>query len=243
MSATKTISLDLWGTIFDFRAESSASAARRQLVKEFAHSRGVNEDEAVDRAYADAARYFYDTWESKAVTISPRERLAYQLQSIGINPEGDDFAHLVSQVEEAALRNLPKLAPDILPALEAMFADYSLVLISDTGLTVGRIVRQAFEDAGIAKYFSDYSFSDENGCSKPNRIAFESVFSRVGVAPENVWHVGDTERTDIAGAKAVGASACLYIGMTDGRVDGTEADFVLNSWSEIDLLLRRIRED
>ncbi len=240
---TKAVSIDLWGTIFDFRGEMSASVFRKKLTRGYAAEHGITDGERVDRAYEEAARHFYETYEASAITLSSRDRLVHLFQLIGVRTDGEDFDKLVTAVQDVARNHPPRLAGGLENALGALAEKYRLVVISDTGLTPGRVVRRVFEDYGISQYFCDYSFSDENGKSKPDRYAFESVYERLGISPDEAWHVGDTEWTDVAGAKAVGAKACLYSGLSDDPVDGTRADFVLRKWNDVERLIERIREE
>ena len=47
----RVISVDLWGTIFDFHAEMSASEVRRKLVRQYAAGIGFTDGEAVDMSF------------------------------------------------------------------------------------------------------------------------------------------------------------------------------------------------
>lgn len=238
----RVVSVDLWGTIFDYRSEMDSSLRRRALVRNYAAKRGVTDSNRVDQAYITASRHFYDTYETKAVTLTPRERLSHQLGLLGIDAKGDEFDQLVEDAQNALLGNPPPLAPNIHNGLATLASDYKLVVVSDTGMSPGRVVRKIFENYGIARHFADYSFSDENGKSKPHPVAFESVLNRVGCSPSEFIHIGDTEWSDIKGAKSIGGLACLYVGLNDKYLDETEADFVLRDWANVTELTAKIRE-
>jgi putative hydrolase of the HAD superfamily len=234
---TRVISLDLWGTIFDFNTEILASEHRRELVKEFAAEQGVEDMEFVDKTYEATTKYFYERYESDAVTLTPRQRLSHQLKLIGVEADGARFDRLVEDVQGMIVDHPPPLAANLRSALAALSARFALVIVSDTGFSPGSSIRKVFKKHGIDGYFRDYSFSDENGKSKPDPHAFMSVLRRVNASPSEFLHIGDTEWSDIRGAKSLGGRACLYVGITDRWLAGTEADYVLHDWGEISDLI------
>jgi putative hydrolase of the HAD superfamily len=200
----------------------------------------VTDEARIDEAYFSAAEHFKETYETRAITLTPRERLSYQLELIGIEVGGDGFDELVDNAQNAILDNPPPLAPNVHDGLKVLAARFPLVLVSDTGFSPGKIIRRIFQDYGLARYFTDYSFSDENGRSKPDPFAFTSVLERVGALPSEFMHIGDTEWSDIKGARNLGGRACLYVGLNDRWLNGTEADFVLRDWANVSELLDQI---
>ena len=49
--------------------------------------------------------------------------------------------------------------------------------------------------------------SGDAGVAKPDPAIFYHALDKLGVSPENAWHVGDSLQADIAGAKAAGLTA------------------------------------
>jgi putative hydrolase of the HAD superfamily len=234
------ISIDLWGTVFNYNSEISVSVRRRELVRLYAAERGVTDDDRIDEAFFSATEHFKETYETRAITLTPRERLTYQLESIGIEADGDGFEELVDNAQNAILDNPPPLAHHLHDGLQILASRFPLVLVSDTGFSPGKVIRRIFQNYGLAQYFADYSFSDENGRSKPDPYAFTSVLERVGAAPSEFVHIGDTEWSDIKGARNLGGRACLYVGLNDKWLNGTEADFILHDWANVSELLDQI---
>jgi putative hydrolase of the HAD superfamily len=237
---TRVVSIDLWGTIFDPNGEISAAHLRRRLVREYAAKHGMTDADVVDNAYETAGKHFYDTYYTKSITLTSRERLAHQLGIIGLEPSGDEFDLLLSKVEDAIVDYPPPLAQNVRAGLAALADRYRLAVISDTGFSPGRAIRKVFQMYDIARYFTDYSFSDENRKSKPDPYAFTSVLDRLGATPAESLHIGDTEPTDIVGAKRLGARTCLYVGISDTYLNNTIAEFVLRDWSETAGLIEHI---
>ncbi len=117
----------------------------------------------------------------------------------------DAISATILEIENASLLADLELLPGVretIPALAA--AGYRLGIISDTSLTTGRILRSFLEKDGLLDCFTALTFSDETGYPKPDRRMFESTLAELGADPAQAVHVGDTPRTDIAGAKALG---------------------------------------
>ncbi len=94
------------------------------------------------------------------------------------------------------------------------------------------------ESDGLLEYFSAFTFSDETGFPKPDARMFERTLAALGATPEEAAHVGDTPRTDIAGAKALGLLAIRCAAAEDHR-EPPEADFVIRDHRELPELLAR----
>jgi FMN phosphatase YigB (HAD superfamily) len=60
---------------------------------------------------------------------------------------------------------------------------------------------------GMEHWFEAVVISGEVGIAKPNASVFDLALLQLVVERENVWHVGDSLTTDVAGAKAAGLTA------------------------------------
>jgi FMN phosphatase YigB (HAD superfamily) len=142
------------------------------------------------------------------------------------------------------LKHPPLLLPGAKEALYELSQNYYLALISDTAFSPGRVLKRVMENDGIAEYFTMLSFSDETGVSKPHARAYEVALSKTDCKPYECLHIGDIERTDIAGAKSFGMRSILFAGdpharMNDEHKDApTQADMRAESWEAVLALLR-----
>jgi len=59
----------------------------------------------------------------------------------------------------------------------------------------------------LEHWFDVVVISGEAGLAKPDPIAFGLALDKLAVEPKNVWHVGDSLTTDVAGAKMAGLTA------------------------------------
>jgi putative hydrolase of the HAD superfamily len=95
-------------------------------------------------------------------------------------------------------------------------------------------MKEMEEKLSLKKYFDYLSYSFETRLLKPEPKAFLHVLKKMKVLPEEALMVGDSLRTDIAGAKAVGMHTCLInrIGKVLDSADVTP-DFEVKSINEV----------
>jgi FMN phosphatase YigB (HAD superfamily) len=64
--------------------------------------------------------------------------------------------------------------------------------------------------------------SGDIGAGKPEPAIFRAALSKLGLAPERVWHVGDNLEADIGGARAAGLGAAVWMNRRGAeRPDGS----------------------
>ena len=108
---------------------------------------------------------------------------------------GDEHVQAAFEVYYDA-RNRVDCYEDALPALAALAARLPLVSISNGNADLERI--------GLRQHFAHCISAREFGSAKPAAAIFHDACARLGLAPENVLHVGDDVLLDVAGAHAAG---------------------------------------
>ncbi|WP_233843689.1 HAD family hydrolase [Dyella sp. 2HG41-7] len=96
----------------------------------------------------------------------------------------------------AAARNSVELYPDALPALERMRAAWPVVSLTNGNADLERI--------GLHLHFAHQVSARDVGVAKPDARIFLAAAERLGIAPENILHVGDDPELDIVGARDAG---------------------------------------
>jgi len=192
------VTFDVWGTLLDLRRAYAAIADRLAAIL------GVKPAEALERLRG-AAR--------EARRLRRREGWSDARRGAEIVAErlGVDAEELMRVTEEALLD-----AADRLPLPGAREA---LALTKRLGVRVGvagnvlfwpsSLTRRLLEETGLAQLVDEMIFSDEVGASKPNPRFFEEAAGRLGVAVEELVHVGDRPDEDVAGVLAAGGYAVL----------------------------------
>lgn len=72
-------------------------------------------------------------------------------------------------------------------------------------------VAESLRIAGFDGLFEEVIDSHDVGISKPNPEIFTIALERLGVAPADTWHVGDSPHHDIGGAVAAGLAQAVLV--------------------------------
>ncbi len=223
MSIT-TITFDFWATLY--KSKTADYTERLLNLLNMVQSRsGTNfEFEEFKAAVRVARQNWSRVWIEEQRTIPADEWLKVMLKALDTTLAPADLHAVQTSMENSVLDDAPTLAPDAREILAGLSQTHKLAIISDTGITPGRVLRQLLEKDNIDRYFSHLTFSDEIGRSKPHASAFLTTLATLGAAPTQAVHVGDLLRTDIAGAQAVGMRAVQYIGISkDDWISATDA--------------------
>ena len=89
-----------------------------------------------------------------------------------------------------------ELYADVRPGLERLRTRFALATLSNGNADLGRI--------GLTPWFSLSLNARQIGAAKPARLCFERLASGLGVAPAQLWYVGDDPYLDIEAARAAG---------------------------------------
>jgi len=200
----KAVTFDLWNTILCDRhyGEHRVDALERALKEE-----GIIVDKMVIRnSYQSALICFNELWESdrKHQYISAANVIEFVLKSLNVSLSIGSKSEAVERFEEAILHDPPPLREGTRMVLKKLHNRYRIGLISNTGITPGRILRRVLEHHTILRYFACTIFSDEVGFTKPCPVIFRKAINALQVNPAGAIHIGDLLETDVAGAKAIG---------------------------------------
>lgn len=171
------------------------------------------EESQVREAYRQAALAFEEAWKA-GEPMSVYDRVARIFALLGAPHDPGLIALTARRLEETSLLADLEALPGV-AVLKDLAKKYPLALVSDTGMTPGRLIREHLKRRGL-DVFQAYSFSDETGFVKPKPEAFLTALSALGVAPEEALHVGDLPQTDIKGAFGAGYPwAVQYVGLRE----------------------------
>ena len=245
----KAVTFDLWDTIVrDDSDEPKRSdlglrgkrEERRRLVWEALERHQPIAPERVDLAYDVANAAFNRVWHEQRVTWPIAERLGVLLEGLGRALPEDELATLVRAHEEMEIEVRPDLVPDVELALAALHGRYKLAVVSDAIVSPGRALRRLLDSYGLARYFDGFAFSDEVGRAKPHRRMFESAARQLGVALEEMIHVGDRDHNDVEGPQALGMKAVLFTAARDRDREATSADAICARHADLPALIEAI---
>jgi putative hydrolase of the HAD superfamily len=93
-------------------------------------------------------------------------------------------------------RNTVDLYPDSLPALQRIAARWPVASLTNGNADLDRI--------GIRAHFAHHVCARDAGVAKPDPRIFVAAAERLGIAPEEILHVGDDPELDVVGARDAG---------------------------------------
>jgi HAD superfamily hydrolase (TIGR01509 family) len=209
--AIEAIVFDLWGTLMRERRE----VFRERAQLRYEGVRPVLDRHAIEVALEDFTRLHLESNRvigqmqnaGRDITAEERARhVVYQLAPHAADRlDDDDLATFVEAYSGAVVATPPVLLEGALDALDAARErGLGVGLISNTGVSSGRHLRQVFQAAGILDRFDSLVFSDELGRAKPHRAVFDRAATELGVEAASAVFVGDTPRFDVGPPRRYG---------------------------------------
>jgi putative hydrolase of the HAD superfamily len=122
---------------------------------------------------------------------------------VEVEPFGDFFEAVY---QEFTLPGVWRLEPGALELLQDLrLAGFRLGIISNFDLRLREILRHV----GVLDLFEQIVVSSQVGAEKPSARIFEEALRRFAVEPAELLHVGDEEKADGDGARALGMQAFI----------------------------------
>ncbi len=230
----KAITFDFWATLYHPRHIGRLAAFKGIVEQET--------DFSLDMAVLEkAATIAWQTWDRIWVeeqrTLTAVDWVALVHQELPLSLPDFVLSHIIKNIENSALANPPALVADVKTVIPTLAQRCRLAVISDTGLSPGRVLQQVLARDALTPYFSHLTFSDVLGHSKPHPNAFLRTLEALEVRPEEAFHVGDLRRTDIAGAQGVGMRGVQFIGVTQDQSSYATPDATITKHTELMALL------
>lgn len=238
-SGLVAVTFDFWGTLYE---NAYVRDERLHILERVLERNGQPRAwESLEAAYGHARSVWDRVWRQEQRSIPIARWLDELLGHLEASLSDDAAAALGREIEEAYLHsNVPRPVDGVCDVLPALAQRYAVGLISDTGLTPGRVLRQVMARDRLLSLFDALTFSDELGIAKPSPEPFLHTLEHLGARPEQGAHIGDLPETDIRGARSVGMRAVLFLGVSH-REDGRDlADAAFEHYDELEHLLARL---
>lgn len=245
----KAITFDLWDTIVHDDSDEpkrqaqglrSKKEERRHLLWAALDAEAPSDPAAVSLAYDVADAAFNKTWHDQHVTWTIGERLQVALRGLKRELSAAAFAELVRRHEDMEVEIRPDLIPGIAEALASLHGRYKTCIVSDAIVSPARCLKQLLDSYGLARHFDGFAFSDEVGHSKPHRAMFESAARQMGVAIEEMVHIGDRDHNDVKGPQALGMKAILFTATRAADKATTSADAICERHADLPGIVDRL---
>ena len=166
-------------------------------------------------------------------TPDSKMRVKTIVQLANVQLPSSEMDKIAVYSDRIALEYRPPVVPGIKEVLDELTKDYKLAVICNTGWHSGETVRQLLEGYDFPKYFSHLTFSDGAGVAKPHKQIFEYTLEKLGCRAEDAVHIGDSEYSDIVGAKEAHMKAILFTGINDKYKENNTADVTINNYDNL----------
>jgi FMN phosphatase YigB (HAD superfamily) len=240
----QAVTFDFWQTIL----KEPLGELRGRQVERFAELLSdagfpIGRDD-IREAFRRNWEVFEERWAANSGPYTHVDATELIAEELGVRLEAGLRERLISSFDEVGMTTPLELADGIGPCLEVLRArGLRLGIVCDVGMTGAPVLRARLERYGLLDRFDAWGFSDETGWFKPAAEAFLPVLGALGVSdPTQAAHIGDTRRTDVAGALGLGMTAIRYTGFREDPEGGPEAAHVITSHDEIPGVLGVDRE-
>ena len=237
----RAVTFDFWGTLYQ---NTTGKDARLRMLEEALkrHSQPRSRT-ALEAAYLHVWTIWDRVWREEHRSLNIEHWLREVLTFLEADLPDDVVTGLCRPMEEVYLYNeatRPLPVPGVTEVVPRLARHYRLGLISDVGMTPGRVLRKLLRRDGLLPHFQALTFSDETGATKPLPEQFLRTLTRLKAKPEEAAHVGDLPETDLVGARGVGMRAVLFLGVSHRQDGQPMADAVFEEYSELEELLERL---
>lgn len=179
-------------------------------------------------------------WQANAelkhqISLMRQRSLAHVIESCGYSA---DQAHNIST--EAfelflTLRHQVSLYEHALPLLEQLSQDYILGALSNGNADLARL--------GLNTFFQFHFSAEQLNASKPDPKIFQAAIEHTGKTANQILHIGDHPKEDIAGAQATGMATIWFNNRNKNwPEDLPKADAEARCLSDIPALITRLNQ-
>jgi len=233
----QAITFDLWNTIF---INKFYSDLRLKYLIQFLESKEIlySLDKikvAFRSAFSLAERYYNENNH-----IYTEDRIANMLNILNLDMTKTHKNLIKEEFERIMLNDPPSLKKGVKETLEELSLNYKIGLISNTGITPGRIINKVFQEYDVFKFFNVQIYSDEIGFYKPHPILFKTALRELKSSPQNSIHIGDKLETDIKGAKDFNMFTIWFNDSYSPNSELIQPDYEIHDISEVIQIIKKL---
>ena len=235
----KAVTFDCWDTLLD--DDISRTLKRKENFRKVLAENGHTFTESeMDELFSKEAKLFQNYIVENRKTPDADMRVQTILDIAGVDLSSAEAQKTADYSDRVALDYPPPMVSGIKSALEKLCKICDLAVICNTGWHSGKTVRRLLQKYDLPKYFSHLTFSDKAGIAKPHKQIFEYSLDKLKCRPEDAVHIGDSEYSDIVGAKEAGMRAILFTGINDRYKDNNSADIVIDNYDNLVEILKNM---
>ncbi|MEM2924802.1 MAG: HAD family hydrolase [Methanocellales archaeon] len=210
----QAVTFDLWHTLVNDSRELSEYWMNMRIegMLEILLASGYEvERRELLEVYQRSGAIFDELRKRSDKEIDVAEQIEIMLSLLRIESDRGLITKLDKPYTEVVLKKPPIVIAGAEECLQVLKdRGYKLGLISNTGRTPGKVLRQMLREIGLIPYFQHLTFSNEIGLRKPHPAPFIHTLNVLSVQSSEAVHIGDHLKSDIFGAKNAGMKAILY---------------------------------
>lgn len=204
----RAVVFDLFDTLVDLRHENlpmeeyhgaRLPSSVRTLYDAVRERAEVDFDDFT-KAMVEGAKDFVESHFEKHRELPTRERFEDLMRRLGVSDP--DLPTRLTDLHMDVLRRQVALLPHHEAVLASLGRELRLGLCSN--FSHSETALRILEQGRLRSHFDSVVISDAFGLRKPRAEIFDAVLAELGVARDEVLHVGDSLRADVAGAGALG---------------------------------------
>jgi HAD superfamily hydrolase (TIGR01549 family) len=237
----QAILFDLWNTLF---INKSYSRKRLEKLSQFLQEREFFISVGDLRTVYDRRFHFSEVTfeEIEFRHIYTEDRISGVLDELKITISKEDMGIITEELESLLQDDPPLLKPNVKKTLEEISPNYQIGLISNTGVTPGKVLRTALNGYNILHLFDVTIFSDETGYFKPHPKMFEIPLKKLRCKAENAIHIGDGLVTDIKGANEFHITSVWFNDMKKVNSLTITPDYEIKEINEVLDIIRNLSD-
>jgi HAD superfamily hydrolase (TIGR01509 family) len=245
----RAVTFDLFDTLVDLHYEhipreqyagKAVPPTARALHAAVAECADVDFGTFLDAAFA-VDQEMRSTRYARDLELPTEERFAAVVERLGV--VDTELPGVMTAIHMGAIRRHTAVPPHHAEILIELKRRVRIGLCSN--FSHSETARRILEDFDLLRHFDAVVISESVGIRKPRAEIFAAVLDRLGVAPGEVMHVGDSLHADVGGAAAFGIPS-VWITRRVSDPDrqlrehaGATPDFVIRDLAELPSLLDR----
>lgn len=233
--APRALTFDYWDTLYDGSAVPERAESGLVALQQLLAALGVSpSDRELLAAYEASGAEAHRWWKDEHRGYTTAERIRWLLRQLDIKrPEDCEHVSAACEAVDAALlRYPPLLLAGVSDMVRTLAKQFPLAIVSDTGFPSGQAQDALLERDGLLAHFPVRIYSMDIGHAKPRPEPFLAAVKALGVEPHEAMHIGDLERTDVAGALAAGLRA-VRCDVIPRRRSPSGAELVIRDFGEL----------
>ena len=232
----EAVTFDCWDTLLidDSGREIRQREHLQAVLQEFGYHFS---DDEITGLFRREFKLFEEHVIARRETPNAMKRMENLLSLAQVSLPLSEIVELADFNDKIALECRPPVVPGSKEVLATLEKRYRMAVICNTGWHAADTVRAILKGHGLSDAFSWMSFSDEVGVAKPHRRIFDITLEKLRSRPENTAHIGDSDYSDISGAKEAEIAALLFTGVNSKYKQHNSADIVFDDYRELGSIL------